>query len=36
MINYADQAPAVVMLVAYLFGLAAGILGSPVFGSVQR
>jgi hypothetical protein len=34
MTNFADQAPAMVILVDYLFGLAFGVIGSMIFGSV--
>lgn len=36
MINFADQASAIVILVDYLFGLAFGVIGCAVFGSVRE
>jgi hypothetical protein len=36
MINFADQALAIAILIVYLFGLSIGILASAVFGSVRE
>lgn len=36
MINFADQASAIVILVDYLFGLAFGVIGCMIFGSVRE
>ena len=36
MINFADQAPAVMILIDYLSGLSCGLLGSMIFGSVHE
>jgi hypothetical protein len=36
MINFADQASAIIILIDYLFGLTFGVIGCAIFGSVRE